>query len=360
MRVWTSGFRPTKGAHAKQTLPDTISKQSHDVSKLGGGLASAETEIKVTQETLGNIRLATNECISDIGDVRSGLYTIATADDIKGLKEAHTTLFAEIDGKAKAQIDAYVVSVDGKERSFMDILADQITLESAVEDAFVELELKANSSTVEDLDGTVKTIQSAQAELTTRVGKAETTLLQKAEKTTVQELDESVKTLYTGQSNLATRVGNAESSLLQKVSATDFDDAMAAEQTAITELQSCIDNLESGLSLKVSSADLTKELKNYALAKAAGESGTTWFGRLSATLMIFRCTGNGQICAGPSKTQRRGQKKPLASKSRDYGIFPTSPLLREKRKCMKKESMVPWKEPLALIWLVLWCAELIP
>lgn len=78
----------------------------------------------------------------------------------------------------------------------------------------------------------------------------ETALLLKAEKSTVDELDESLKTLYVGQTNLATRVGNAESSLLQKVSVTEFDEAIAAEQEAITELSSSVDGVKASLTLK--------------------------------------------------------------------------------------------------------------
>lgn len=127
---------------------------------------------------------------------------------------------------------------------------DVVALSAAIEEVNSSLELRAEKKTVEELNGTVTEIQTAQASLTNRVAKAETTLLQKAEKTTVEELDESVKTLYVGQSNLATRVGNAESSLLQKVSVTEFDEALAAEQEAITELSSSIGDVEASLKLK--------------------------------------------------------------------------------------------------------------
>lgn len=124
----------------KQTISDTIAKQSQEVASIGGGLSAAEADIKDMQETVDGIRIDTNECIADIGDVRSGLYAIATADDINGLKEANTTLFAQI-------WDNF-------------------------EEVYSGLELRVKS---EDFGKYVE----AQAELTTRIGTAETTLLQK-------------------------------------------------------------------------------------------------------------------------------------------------------------------------------------
>ena len=52
--------------------------------------------IGAISKRVDDLRIDTNKCIADIGDVRSGLYAIASADDIKGFKDAKTTLFATI------------------------------------------------------------------------------------------------------------------------------------------------------------------------------------------------------------------------------------------------------------------------
>lgn len=234
----------------KKTLSDTIAEQSSEVSRLGGGLASAEAKIEEIEETVDGIRMDTNDCIADIGDVKAGMSAIASADDIAGLKDANTTLYAQI-------YDNFDAVYSG---------------------------LELSASRTEALDDRVGTVETAQAKLTTRVGNAETTLLQKAEKTTVQELDESVKTLYVGQTNLATRVGNAESALLQKVSITEFDDALAAEQEAITELSTQIDGVQSSLTLKANTSTVEAIAGRVNTVETAQANLTTRVGNAESAL----------------------------------------------------------------------------
>ncbi len=100
----------------KPNISDTLAKENaqrrDDIARLSGGLAAQAAEIEKTQES---IRLATKDLIADIGDVQAGLYAIASADDIKGLKEGKTTLFAQIQDDKEllwAGIDARVKSED--------------------------------------------------------------------------------------------------------------------------------------------------------------------------------------------------------------------------------------------------------
>lgn len=165
---------------------------------------------------------------------------------VNSLKEETKELFDKFGvslGEVSSALETYVKQTDETLLAITETYA-------IAEDVEAALLLKAEKSTVEELDREVKTILSAQADLTTRVGDAESALALKAEQSTVEELDESLKTLYVGQTNLATRVGNAESSLLQKVSVTEFDEAIAAEQEAITELSSSVDGVKASLTLK--------------------------------------------------------------------------------------------------------------
>lgn len=67
----------------------TLSQQSASIGAMSGSIGAISKRVD-------DLRIDTNKCIADIGDVRSGLYAIATADDIKGFKDAKTTLFATI------------------------------------------------------------------------------------------------------------------------------------------------------------------------------------------------------------------------------------------------------------------------
>lgn len=193
-----------------------ISPSDRKIIRLNASVGRLGTAVRKTQGDIiqdrKNLIAALNQEDGAPKDLLAGFDSYVRWDLKNNVGFASSKLFAQIGETAKAQIGAYVVSVDGEEKSFVDILADQITLESAVEDAFVELQLKAESSTVEALDETVQTILSAQAELTTRVG-------------------------------------NAETSLIQKVSVTEFDEALEAEQQAITELSSQVDGAEAKITL---------------------------------------------------------------------------------------------------------------
>lgn len=220
----------------------------------GAAGAAAKAQGDIIQDRK-NLIAALNHEDGAPTDLKAGFDSYVRWDLKNNDGYAASQLFAEIGEKARAEIGVYaVIGEDGKPRTFAEILADQINLESAVEDAFTELELKADSSTVTALDGRVTKTETAQAELTTKVGSVETSLSQKAEQSTVTELDSSLKTLYTGVSNLSTRVGDAETAIEQRVTVKDFDDALAAEQEAITEISSAVDGVSAKLELKADSS----------------------------------------------------------------------------------------------------------
>jgi len=81
-----------------------------------------------------DIRFAQQQLVADLGDVQAGLYAIASADDIRGFKEARTTMFAKLDGETvkKASISLEVVKTGDVTKSLASILADQIKLEGMI------------------------------------------------------------------------------------------------------------------------------------------------------------------------------------------------------------------------------------
>lgn len=238
------------------------------VTRIGGVARAAAAAAERAQSDIlqdrKNLIAALNREDGAPEDLLAGFDSYVRWDMKNSEGYAASSLFAQIGERARAEINLYAVEADGKTKTFAEILADQITLEAAVDDAFTELALKADSDTVTALDGRVTTIMTAQAELATRVGQVETTLSQKAEQSTVEELDGSLQTLYTGVSNLSTRVGNAESSLSQKVSSKEFqdvvdayDEAFAEVQESVTSLSSRVGNTEASLTLKASSETVT-------------------------------------------------------------------------------------------------------
>ena len=234
----------------------------------GAAGAAAKAQGDIIQDRK-NLIAALNHEDGAPTDLKAGFDSYVRWDLKNNDGYAASQLFAEIGEKARAEIGVYaVIGEDGKPRTFVEILADQINLESAVEDAFTELELKADSSTVTALDGRVTKTETAQAELTTKVGSVETSLSQKAEQSTVTELDSSLKTLYTGVSNLSTRVGDAETAIEQRVTVKDFDDALAAEQEAITEISSAVDGVSAKLELKADSSTVTGISESVATLQA--------------------------------------------------------------------------------------------
>jgi len=223
----------------KSSFSDSVAKESmqhrEDIARLGGGLAAQAKDIEQIEEDQEKLRLDTVALTADIGDVRAGLYAIASADDIKGLKEANTTLFAQIqDDKQflQAGIDARVTSKDfgaykeantkvfaqiqddlsgcvreaylelyavsdgkGNVKTFAELVADTVTLRTTSDEMAASLELKAETKTVEALDGRVSDIDVVTADLVARVGDAETSLSLKATKDEVTGVQDSVAKL---------------------------------------------------------------------------------------------------------------------------------------------------------------------
>ena len=147
----------------KQTISDTIAKQSQEVASIGGGLGAAQAEIKDTKETVDGIRMDTIACIADIGDVKAGLAAIATADDIKGLKEANTTLYAKIsDDISTVSADVVLLSKRTEEME-----SASATLSARVDGAEASLTLTAEK--VEDHAWAIATLDADVIELKGRV-----------------------------------------------------------------------------------------------------------------------------------------------------------------------------------------------
>lgn len=135
--------------------------------------------------------------IADVGAATAGIKARVKYTELEDGKwiNAHTSVFADAAGKRSA-FDLWVEgTTNGKMTSAAKLVADVITLEAAMEDAFAGLELKADSETVTELDERVTKTESSQAELTTRVGNTEASLKLKADSTTVTTLDGRVTTV---------------------------------------------------------------------------------------------------------------------------------------------------------------------
>lgn len=206
------------------------------VTRFGGIARGAASLAAQSMKRQDGIEEDFKELTATVTAVQAGMTAYVKNDTFNDYKEAVAQLFAEVneeDENIRSELTLHASSIDG----LQEASADLITRVSGAETA-----LEMQSQSLDDL-------QTARTEFAARVDLAEASLEQKAEKQTVQDLDESVKTLYTAQTNLNTRIGNAESSLLQKVSVTDFDEALAAEQQAITELSSQVDGAEAKISL---------------------------------------------------------------------------------------------------------------
>lgn len=186
-------------------------------------------------------------------DLTAGLQNYVRYDLANKEGYAESVLFAQIGEKSRAEIGAYAVKSGDTTKTFAEILADQIALESAVDDTSAKLELKADGKTVEALEHRVVETETATAELTTRVGNAETSLSQKAEAKTVQDISGRVSNVETAQAELANRVGEAETALTQK-----------ADSSTVTTLDGKVNNVASAqaaLSTRVGDAEASLKLK---------------------------------------------------------------------------------------------------
>lgn len=217
-------------------------------------------------KTDGKILEARNELIAALTgadgapeDLASGLQNYVRYDLANKEGYAESVLFAQIGDKARAEIGAYSVKSGDTTKTFAKILADQIALESAVDDTSAKLELKADGKTVEALEHRVVETETATAELTTRVGNAETSLSQKAEAKTVQDISGRVSNVETAQTELATRVGEAETALTQKADSstvTALDGKVSNVASAQAALNTRVGNAEASLKLKATKEEV--------------------------------------------------------------------------------------------------------
>ena len=186
-------------------------------------------------------------------DLASGLQNYVRYDLANKEGYAESKLFAQIGEKSRAEIGVYAVKSGDTTKTFAQILADQITLESAVDDTNAKLELKADGKQVDTLEKRVVTTEEATAELKTRVGEAEASLAQKAEAKTVEDVSGRVTKVETAQTEILNRVGDAETALTQK-----------AEKSTVTALDGKVNNVASAqaaLSTKVDEAEASLSLK---------------------------------------------------------------------------------------------------
>ena len=275
--VLSGRYESVSIGRVKRTISDTISKQIKNSESLFGSVGALGIKIADVDEKTNGIRMDTNQCIADIGDVTAGLYTIATADDIEGLKKASTTLFAkteeeysglelhvkdndeEIKGlkestaKLTTRVTGAETTLEMVSRDVGDLQEASADLTARVSGAETSLNLKAERETVEELDGRIETIETAQADLTARVTGAEAALNLKAERKTVEELDGRVSTVESAQADLTARVTGAESALNLKADSKTvqaLNGRVETIETASADLTARVTGAESALNLK--------------------------------------------------------------------------------------------------------------
>lgn len=182
----------------KRTISETIARQRQDAKKLSGrvssGFASVEKKIADVEAKGEGIRLDTNQCLADIGDVKSGLFAIATADDIEKLKAAGTTLYAVIDAdyaaldlrvkdndeeieglklasaKLVTRMSGAETTLEMQSQSIDDLETASASLSARTELAEASLQLQA-----ENLDGVGKSVASLQADVVNLKGRVDVT-----------------------------------------------------------------------------------------------------------------------------------------------------------------------------------------
>lgn len=124
--------------------------------------------IGAMSKKIEDIRIDITECIADIGDVRSGLYAIASADDIKGFKDAKTTLFATISDDIST-VSADLVLISNRTEELETASAK---LSTRVDGA--EASITLNAQNINGVASSMATIQADVVELKGRVNLTDT------------------------------------------------------------------------------------------------------------------------------------------------------------------------------------------
>ena len=128
------------------------------VARLFATMEDADASLKLTVE---DNKKAADDAIAGITKAQASLRTlvdgaqasidlIATADALEGLKEAKTTLYAEIPEKARAEIKLYAVESGGVTKTLAEILADQVSVMSKVNDKTAGLDTKVGKAALDD------------------------------------------------------------------------------------------------------------------------------------------------------------------------------------------------------------------
>lgn len=122
----------------------------------------------------GSLNVAKKELIAEVDNVKSGLYTIASKDDIEKWKYAQTTLFAQIDDEVSKLSSDLVLEVEKT---------------AELERSLAQLSAKAGESESSLLLLTEKTnnMEKSIASLTARTGTAESSLRLVTQKTSALE-----------------------------------------------------------------------------------------------------------------------------------------------------------------------------
>lgn len=216
------------------------------------------------------------ELTATVTDVQAGMKAYVKNDVFNSYKESVAQMFAEVneeDENIRSELTLHASSIEGLEeasaalmtrvsgaetalemqsQSLDDLQTARTELAARVDGAEASLEQKADSKTVESLNGRVSSVETAQNSLTARVSSAESSLSQKAEKSTVSDLSGRVDTVETAQTSLTSRVGTVEASLEQKAekkTVEALDGRVETVETAQTELVARVDGAVASIEL---------------------------------------------------------------------------------------------------------------
>ncbi len=199
-------------------------------------------------------KTAANELTATVGDIRSGLNTLAQeslskdkADRIYLTQTAAAGLYAIAENvNSSLALKAEKSTVTELDRRISTVETATADLSASVDDVNASLSLKAEKSTVTELDGRVSAVETATTRLTTRVGNAEADIALKADKSAVNAVNGRLATVETATTGLIARVGDTEASLKLKASQSEVDgisESVATLSADVIELQGHVDVL---------------------------------------------------------------------------------------------------------------------
>ena len=99
------------------------------VSSIGKNVSGLHLKVESVEKDVGKLQTASAGLTARVSGAEANINLIATKDDLNGLKDAKTTLYAEIPEKARAEIKLYAVEAEGVTKTLAQILADVIKLQ---------------------------------------------------------------------------------------------------------------------------------------------------------------------------------------------------------------------------------------